>query len=77
MGTNKVKLLAAGAGAVAVVTFGAVGAQTIATASASASKMNVGQTSVESTPPTAPLVPMAIPKIKGPAPLPTEEEAAK
>ncbi|MBU8811469.1 hypothetical protein [Mycolicibacterium goodii] len=77
MGTINVKLLAAGAGAVAVVAFGTLGAMTGATASASGSKMNVGQTSVESTPPTAPPIPMAVPKIKGPAPLPSEEKAAE
>jgi hypothetical protein len=36
--------------------------------------MTVGATSTETTPPTAPAVAEASPSIKGPAPLPSEEQ---
>nr|WP_194945896.1 hypothetical protein [Mycolicibacterium malmesburyense]CRL70721.1 hypothetical protein CPGR_01691 [Mycolicibacterium malmesburyense] len=39
--------------------------------------MTVGATSKQTTPPKAPAVAMAKPAIKGPAPLPSEEAAAK
>jgi hypothetical protein len=41
------------------------------------SKMTVGATTHLTTPPSVPVTPMAKPAIKGPAPLPSEEEAAK
>jgi hypothetical protein len=39
--------------------------------------MTVGATSTQTTAAKAPAVGMAVPSIKGPAPLPSEEEAAK
>ncbi|MDV3124641.1 hypothetical protein M1247_06925 [Mycobacterium sp. 21AC1] len=75
---RKMKLLAAAAGGAAVVAFGVFGAvsgpQTTTVAS---SHMTFGQTSTETTPPTAPMVSMAVPTIKGPAPLPAEEKSAE
>ena len=41
------------------------------------SSMTVGSTSTQTTPSNAPVVGMAKPTMKGPAPLPSEEEAAK
>jgi hypothetical protein len=38
------------------------------------SGMSTGVTVIESVPPTTPAVPEATPAIKGPAPLPTEEQ---
>jgi hypothetical protein len=38
--------------------------------------MNVGQTATPTTPTGAPAVSMAVPTIKGPAPLPSEQQAA-
>ena len=75
---NNVKLLAAAAGGAAIVALGVFGAAAGgSSANLAGSKMNIGQTSVESTPPTAPMISMAVPKIKGPAPLPSEEKAAE
>lgn len=44
---------------------------------AKSSSMTVGATSTQTTPSNAPAVAMAKPTMKGPAPLPSEEEAAK
>lgn len=75
---KNVKLLAAVAGGAAVVGLGVFGAAAGGSATTLAgSKMNIGQTSIESTPPTAPMISMAVPKIKGPAPLPSEQKAAE
>lgn len=41
------------------------------------SSMTVGSTSTQTTPSNAPVVGMAKPAMKGPAPLPSEEAAAK
>jgi hypothetical protein len=41
------------------------------------SKMTVGVTSTQTTPSTVPVIRVASPTIKGPAPLPSEEAAAK
>ena len=72
------KLLAAVCGGAAVIILGMLGASDAAPATYMASsKMNVGQTSVESAPPTTPIISMAVPSIKGPAPLPSEEQAAE
>lgn len=43
----------------------------------SSSMMTVGSTSTQTTPSNAPAVAVAKPVMKGPAPLPSEEEAAK
>lgn len=73
---KNVKVLAAVAGGAAAVGLGvfgavsgmhgAIGADSAAVASGS--HMNVGQTSTETTPPTAPEVPMAVPAMKGNTP---------
>lgn len=44
---------------------------------AKSSSMTVGSTSTQTTPSNAPAVAVAKPVMKGPAPLPSEEEAAK
>jgi hypothetical protein len=72
-------MLAAVLGGGALVTLGGLGVAThdAAPALAKSSKMNVGATSTETTPPATPVTSMAKPPIKGPAPLPTEEAAAE
>ncbi|WP_454791336.1 hypothetical protein [Mycolicibacterium lutetiense] len=75
-GLKNVKLIAAVAGGAAVVglgVFGAVSDMNAGTgadshAVASGSHMNVGQTSTETTPPTAPGVSMAVPAMRGNTP---------
>ena len=70
-GLKNVKVIAAVAGGAAVVglgVFGAVSDVHLGAASqplASGSHMNIGQTSTETTPPTAQAVSMAVPAIKG------------
>jgi hypothetical protein len=75
---NNAKLFAAIIGGSAVVTLGAVSAGIIEgqTAPASATpQMTLGNTATDtSTPATAPAVGVAEPSIKGPAPLPSEEQ---
>jgi hypothetical protein len=44
---------------------------------AHSASMSVGATSTESTPPGVPAISMAVPTMKGPAPLPSEEQAAE
>jgi hypothetical protein len=74
------KLLSAAVGGSAVVALGALSLaidhENAGTASVAGSSMNVGQTSTETTAPAAPVVSMAVPTIKGPAPLPPEQQAA-
>lgn len=77
-----IKLLAATIGAGAVVAMGALGMaldqeQAGGDAVAKATPMTIGATSTQTTPSTAPATEMAVPSIKGPAPLPSEEAAAK
>jgi hypothetical protein len=78
-----VKLLAAVIGGSAVVALGgltmASGQAPAATpAVAKSSTMTIGSSATTTTtPPTAPAVSMAVPTIKGPAPLPSEEKAAE
>lgn len=76
-----VKMFAATIGGGAVVTIGAlnttVPAQHDSPYLAGGTTMSTGATSTMTTPPTAPAIAQAVPKIKGPAPLPSEEEAAK
>jgi hypothetical protein len=76
-GLKNVKLLAAVAGGAAVLGLGVIGAvsdahggseATGSSSLASAGHMNVGQTSTETTPPTAPEVSMAVPAMKGNTP---------
>lgn len=73
------KMFAAIIGGSAVVTLGALGASIFegqaAIASASGSpQMTLGATTTAATPPSAPAVAQAAPSIKGPAPLPSEEQ---
>jgi hypothetical protein len=75
MKSNQVKALAVVGGS-AVVTLGVLGA---ALGQERASDVTVassgsGATSTVSQPPTAPATPVATPAIKGPAPLPPEEQ---
>ncbi|WP_441963645.1 hypothetical protein [Mycolicibacterium houstonense] len=71
---KKLKVLAAGAGGAAVVGLGVFGAVAVGTAGqgagamASSSHMNLGQTSTETTPPSAPEVSMAVPALRGNTP---------
>ena len=62
---------------VAMAAIGVMVAQDHDGYAAATSTMNVGSTSTETTPPKAPAVAMAKPAMKGPAPLPSEENAAK
>jgi hypothetical protein len=55
----------------------AIGQQSSAGMLAKSSSMTVGGTSTQTTPSTVPATPVAKPTIKGPAPLPSEEEDAK
>jgi hypothetical protein len=73
------KTFAAVIGGSAVVTLGVLSAGVIESQTAPASaagtpQMTLGATSTETTPPTAPAVGNAAPSIKGPAPLPSEEQ---
>jgi hypothetical protein len=73
--STSTRLFGVTAGA-AVVTLGIVGA-TLAQAAPDAiadSTMLTGTTSTETTAPSAPAIPQAEPAIKGPAPLPVEEQ---
>ncbi|MDX1890340.1 hypothetical protein [Mycolicibacterium sp. 050158] len=75
MRSNNSRTLAIAAGG-ALVSLGVVGA-TIAQAApgfVADSTMNIGTTSTVTTAPAAPPIPMAQPSIKGPAPLPVEEQ---
>jgi hypothetical protein len=78
---GRFQFLAAIIGASAVVTIGALNAAlTVPTDHADLAKsatMSLGATTTATTPSTAPAVEEAKPAIKGPAPLPSEEEAAK
>ena len=75
------RLCAAAIGTSALVAMAAIGLMVAQDhdgyAAATSTTMNVGSTSTETTPPKAPAVPMAKPTMKGPAPLPSEEDAAK
>jgi hypothetical protein len=76
-----VKLFAALIGASAVLTLGALNTTILAQHDtydlAKGTTMSTGATSTETTPPTVPAVAQAVPGIKGPAPLPSEQQAAK
>lgn len=75
---NNVKLLAAVIGGSAVVAMGALTAivwhEGGPAEAAKSSSMTVGATSTQTTPPSIEATTMAAPAIKGPAPLPTEEQ---
>jgi hypothetical protein len=76
-----VKLFAAVIGGSAVVALAAlgiaIGQESAGDAVAKSSSMSIGKTTTQTTPPSAPATGAAVPAIKGPAPLPSEEEAAK
>jgi hypothetical protein len=79
---KNLKLLFAVIGGSAVV---AIGALSMAVAEeqagpdtfAKSSNMTVGSTSTQTTPPNVEATSMAVPTIKGPAPLPSEQKAAQ
>ncbi|WP_102143691.1 hypothetical protein [Mycobacterium hubeiense] len=76
------KMLAAYIGASALVALIAVGVLAAVDSPEEAEtgaypKMTLGETTTQTTPPHAPVSSKALPPIKGPAPLPSEEEAAK
>jgi hypothetical protein len=79
--TNRrnVRVLAAIVGGSAIVALGAMNATLVQEHGgqqdvAKSGSMSVGNTTTETTPPTAPAVGEAAPSIKGPAPLPKEEQ---
>ncbi len=80
---NNVKLLAAVIGGGAVVTMGVLSMafsqeQAEPSLAAKSSSMTIGSTTTTAKkPPTVEATSMAVPAMKGPAPLPSEEEAAK
>ena len=78
---SRLKLLTAIIGGSAMVTIGALSAAVTAPTEpmdlAKSTTMSIGATSTETTPSTAPAVAVAKPAMKGPAPLPSEEGAAK
>jgi hypothetical protein len=78
---NHIKLSAV-IGASAVVAVGALAVavhqeQVGPTADAKSTTMTIGVTSTETTPSSVEATTMAVPAIKGPAPLPSEEKAAE
>lgn len=78
---TNIKLFAAVVGGSAVVSLAALGVSITgepgADVVAKSTSMTVGGTTTQTTPSNAPAVGIARPTIKGPAPLPSEEEAAK
>lgn len=81
--TNNIKLLAAVIGGSAVATMGVLSMalgqeQATPSLAAKSSTMTIGSTTTTAkTPPTVEATSMAVPAIKGPAPLPSEEKAAE
>jgi len=76
---RNVKCLSAVIGGSAVMALGALSMalgqeQAGPPADVAGSKMTVGQTSTETTAPGVPAISMAVPAIKGPAPLPSEDQ---
>lgn len=74
-----VKRLGAVLGGGAVLVMAALGValhqgQSGPDAIAKSANVNVGATITETTPPTSPAITMAVPALKGPAPLPPEEQ---
>jgi hypothetical protein len=76
---RRMKIAAAVAGGSAVLALGAVSAALGAEPEGTpvAKSMEIGSTSTETTPSDAPATTMAVPIMKGPAPLPSEEKAAE
>ena len=82
MNRNNVKLLSAVLGGSALVAMGSLSLgfhqdQIGHDATARSSTMTIGSTTTETTPPKVEATSMAVPTIKGPAPLPSEEQAAE
>jgi hypothetical protein len=79
---HKPRMMAALVGGSAVLTMGALSLaygqeQTGAPTAAKSSTMEIGSTTTDTTPAATPAIPMAVPTMKGPAPLPSEEQAAE
>ena len=74
MKARKVRLLSAIAASAVVGVGAVVVAATEASYSAVGSTMQTGATETATTPPTEPATAKATPALKGPAPLPTEEQ---
>jgi hypothetical protein len=76
-----VKMLSAVIGGSAVVAMGAlsaaIGQEQAGSDTIAKSTMQVGVTSTQTTPPTVEATSMAVPAMKGPAPLPSEQKAAE
>ena len=74
---SNVNLLSAVLGGGAVIAMGVLGVEAAAGTGlvAEGANMNLGSTSIATTPSTVPAVTMAVPGIKGPSPLPAEEQA--
>jgi hypothetical protein len=75
------RLCAAMVGASAIVAMAAIGLMVaqehVGDPTAKSSTMTIGSTTTQTTPTTVPVVGMAKPDIKGPAPLPSEEARAR
>jgi hypothetical protein len=78
---KNVKVLSALIGGSAIVAMGAlslaVGQQQAGPDTVAKATMSIGATSTATTPPTVEATSMAVPTIKGPAPLPSEQKAAE
>ena len=78
---KNVKMLSAVIGGSALVAMGAlsmaIGQEQTGTDTIAKSTMQVGATSTQTTPPTVEATSMAVPAMKGPAPLPSEQKAAE
>lgn len=79
--TSSAKMAFAVVGAGAVMTMGGFAAIAShgpdGTATAKSSIMSIGVTTTQAKPSNAPATSMAVPAIKGPAPLPAEEQSAE
>jgi hypothetical protein len=79
---KNVKMLSAVIGGSAIVAMGALSMaigqeQAGPNVTAKSTTMSIGATSTATTPPTVEATSMAVPTVKGPAPLPSEEKAAE
>jgi hypothetical protein len=78
---KNVKMLSAVIGGSAIIAMGglsmAIGQEQTRTDAIAKSTMQVGATSTQTTPPTVEATSMAVPAMKGPAPLPSEQKAAE
>lgn len=76
-GMRAVAAVIGGCALVAMAALGLLAAHSTSRPATATPTMTVGATSRQSTPATVPVVGIAKPAIKGPAPLPSEEDAAK